>query len=322
MKKRKSLLGINRELDGAVKDIAVFGNRYGDMHPAATGDICQVMSERTSQRLIRLFKDGATKWFSMQRINQLSSIRGDGRAGYRSEGIENAQFYEHIRGLEGRVLLITCTGSQIPTILETLRAKEDGRFLNLVEVRVGGSIRILYGNREFGTIPSIELHAHMLAAGISINHGIASPGIVHAHPYHLTLLGMDDRINGVYESFNAAIYSQIEGLNRNVPNLIGVAPYAPSGSRELLRLAIPLLLAHELSLWMNHGFIVRSFHVERAYALLSYAKQAARAALDVLRFGGHGLPFRAIGSFLKEHNLLEAYKRLGFKGSNEKRKSV
>jgi hypothetical protein len=210
MKALRSLIGIHEEVDKAVKDVAIFGNRYQDMHPAAGGDVSQVFSAKTSQLLVRRFRRNATQWFKMRTIHELADIRGDGRSGYRSEGVSDPRFYRLAKLLGGRVMLITCTGSQLPAILETLRSGEDGRYLNLVEIsNSGDAVRILYGNREFGTIPSIELHVHMLACAICLKERMEAPAAVHAHPTHLNLLGMHPRISGDFEALNAVIYTQI-----------------------------------------------------------------------------------------------------------------
>lgn len=309
----KSLLGICEELDRAVKDLAFCGSRYQTIHPAAGGDISQLFTKETSYLLIKKFGRKATGWFQMESIQDLASIRNDGRTGYRSEGITNSKFYELVESIEGRVLMITCTGSQIPLIIETLNCKEDGKLLNLMEVgKKGKSVRVLYGNQEFGTIPSIELHIHMITGGIGIKEGLEASALVHAHPYNLILLGMQEKIKGDFNVFNAVIYSQIEGLNRNVPNLIGIIPYQPSGSSALVNANIAPLQKHHLALWMNHGFVARNIRIDRAYSLIGYAEEGAKAALDVLRYGGVGLPFEEIKDIL-QGNLLVAYRRLKLK---------
>ena len=307
---RKSLLGINDELDNAVLDIASLSHRYMEMYPAAGGDVSQVFSSRASSELRQIFGREASGWFSIRTLERMSSIRKDGRSGYRTEGIKHASFYEEVRVLGRRVLLITCTGSQLPAILETVRRNRSGRYFNLMELSADArSVRVLYGNREFGSIPSIELHVHLLAAAMSVHEGNDHPGVVHAHPYHCTRLGMHPQVCGDYARFNAVIYSQVEGLNRNVPRLIGVIPYAPSGSATLVQRTEEALRNHEVVLWMNHGVIARSFRVERAYSLLAYAEQGARAALDYLRDGGCGLPRSVVQGVLTDKIVLSAYRK-------------
>lgn len=308
---RRSLLGIHDELDRAVRDLAFFGIRCQNFHSAATGDVSQIFSKEASKELAQRFKQGASRWFEMRTIEELATIRNDGRTGYRSEGIANAAFYELTKHISERVLLITRTGSQIPAIAHTLQCGEDGKLLNLVEMnKKGDAVRIIYGNREFGSIPSIELHVHLLAGSISIAQGMDAPATVHAHPYNLILLGMEKRIEGDFAAFNAVIYTQIEGLNRIDTDLVGVVPYVPSGSARLVDVSIKPLQRHRLVLWMNHGFVVRSTHIERGYAVMSYAEQCAKAALNVLRYDSVGLPMEYVEDFLREHNLLDVYQRL------------
>lgn len=312
---RRSLLGIHEELDRAVRDLAFFGVRYQEFHPAAAGDVSQVFSRETSKSLAQRFKQGASHWFEMRTIEDLASIRNDGRTGYRSEGVANPVFYDLTKHIGGRVLLITRSGSQIPAIAQTLQEGEDGKLLNVVEVnKKGDAIRILYGNREFGSVPSIELHIHLLAGAISISQGLDASATVHAHPYNLIRLGMEKKIEGDFAAFNAVIYTQTEGLNRIDPDLVGVVPYVPSGSARLVDVSVEPLQRHRLLLWMNHGFVVRSTHIERGYAVMSYADRCANSALNALRHDSVGLPMEFTEEFLRQNNLLDAYRQLKLRG--------
>lgn len=209
------------------------------------------------------------------------------------------------------MLLITRSGSQIPAIAQTLQEGEDGKLLNVVEVnKKGDAIRIIYGNREFGSIPSIELHIHLLAGSVSISQDLDAPATVHAHPYNLIRLGMEKKIEGDFSTFNAVIYTQTEGLNRIDPDLVGVVPYVPSGSSGLVDVSVEPLQRHHLLLWMNHGFVVRSTNIERGYAVMSYADRCASSALNTLRHDAVGLPTEFTEDFLRQNNLLDAHRRL------------
>src|ERR1051325_9141643 len=139
----RSILAIHDEIDRAVKDLAFFGRRYQAFHPSAGGDVSQIFSENVSDLLVRRFGKTSSRWFSIETIEELAKIRKDGRSGYRGEGVQDPKFYELIKPIARRVLLITCTGSQIPAILETLRWTESGKLINLVEVsKDGKQIRI------------------------------------------------------------------------------------------------------------------------------------------------------------------------------------
>lgn len=121
---------------------------------------------------------------------------------------------------------------------------------------------------------------------------------------------MEKKINGDSAAFSAIIYTQIEGLNRIDANLIGVLPYILSGSARLVDASIAPLQKHHLVLWMNHGFVVRDIHIKRGYAVMAYAEQCAKTAIDALRYGSVGLPLEFINDFLRQNNLLNAYLKL------------
>jgi hypothetical protein len=70
----------------------------------------------------------------MDQLDTLSRFRADGRTGYRAEGIQEKTFYEEIRCLRGRMMLITRTGAMIPAISETVLRKRTGELLSIVEV--------------------------------------------------------------------------------------------------------------------------------------------------------------------------------------------
>lgn len=307
----RSLLGLHDKLDRAVQDLAFFGARYRGFHPAAAGNVSQIFSQKVSSILSQQFRRTASHWFDIRKIETLASLRNDGRRGYRCESVTNPAFYDLTKHIGGRVLLITRTGSQIPAIQQTLRLGESGKLLNLVEVNdKGDTVKIIYGNHEFGSIPSIELHIHLLAGAISITQGMEAPATIHAHPHNLVQLGMEKKINGDFAAFNAIIYTQIEGLNRIDTDLIGVLPYIPSGSAQLVDASIVLLQKHHLVLWMNHGFVVRDIHIERGYATMAYAERCAKTAIDALRYGSVGLPLEFINDFLRQNNLLDVYRKL------------
>lgn len=257
------------------------------------------------------FKDSLSEWYELERIERLAEIRTDGRRGYRAEGVRDGRFYELTSAMAGRVFLITRTGAQIPAIEHTIKVGQNGKLLNVVEVdETGRKLRVVYGNAQYGSIPSIEIHVHVLANSISLMEGEENPAVVHCHPHHLTLLARLKEVQGDFGRFNALVYTQAEGLLRNYPGLIGVVPYFPSGSESLAVNSITPLTSHRLVLWMNHGLVVRAANIRRAYDLIAYGEDGAKVALESLRLGARGLPLEVVKSFLEAHNLLEDYDRL------------
>lgn len=286
-----SLLGLHPELDEAVSELAFSAMRYQDYHPAATGDVSLLLSDEAGKSLTKSFISTTTSWLALSKLEDLALIRNDGRSDYRGESPKSNQFYQLMHRLSGRVMLITRTGCQLPEIMYTLRQGKDGKLLCIVEVNDSGdAFRLLYGNAEFGSIPSIELHIHLSSAAIAVSQGWQSLATVHAHPYHLVRLGMEPQVSGRSEVYNALLYGLVEGINRIDDRRVAVIPYEPSGSSALVDATLPAMRQHNLLLWMNHGFTVRSSGIGRGYAVMSYAKQCAKAALDALRHGAMPLP--------------------------------
>ncbi len=307
----KNLLGIASELDSIIYDLGFLATVHQASHPANAGDVSQVLNQPLAQELKARFSGQESFWFEIEHLEELKTLRADGGRGYRSEGISNSRYFELIRPLAGRLVLITRTGSQIPAVEETIRAGEDGKLFNVIEVDdAANRIRIIYGHEQYGSIPSIESHVHLLANALSIAEGYNSPGTVHAHPPSLLLLGRHRKIRGSFEAFNAAVYTSVEGLNRNYTGLIGVVPYRQSGTRGLVDASIEPLRKHRLVLWMNHGFVARDESIRRAYTLLAYAEECAKAALSTIDFGALGLPADEVKPFLEAHGLWQAYTNL------------
>ncbi|OGY94907.1 MAG: hypothetical protein A2406_01305 [Candidatus Komeilibacteria bacterium RIFOXYC1_FULL_37_11] len=308
----KKLLDIHTELDRAILDLAFFGKLNHNFHPAAAGDVSQVFSSEASTELASRFHSQASKWFPISKIEELAYIRADGRTDYRSEGVSNTSFYAYSKCLANRVMLITRTGSQIPAISQTILEGLEGTLLVLLEINdAGDAIRILFGNKQFGSIPSIETHVHILGGAIGIKEGIETPALVHAHPLELILLASHPRIKGNQDLFNAILYTQVEGINRIEPGLVALVLYKPSGSAILVESSISSLERHKIVIWLNHGVVVRASSIERGYAVMAYADRDAKVALQALAGKFVGLPFDVVESFLRQHNLLDSYNHLG-----------
>lgn len=311
LKKPENLIGLLPEIDEILRDFAYLAAYHAHFHPANTGDVSQVLSHAAGEKLLSHFSDAVSEWIEIKRLDVLQDLRADGRAGYRSEGISDERFYAGIAPMAGRVFLITRTGSQIPSIQYTISCGEDGKLFNAVQVDDNARrIRLIYGHHQYGSIPSIETHIHIYANAQCMLEGLENPATVHAHPFHLISLGRHVRIQGSFERLNAAIYTQIEGLNRNYSQLIGVVPYYQSGTAELVINTLDALANHRLVLWMNHGFTVREANIRRAYTLLAYAEDCARATLFSFKEGGIGLPEWDIREFLESNHLNDAYKEV------------
>lgn len=305
---RQNLLGIDPEFDEILHDFAYLASRHREFHPANAGDVSQVLERNLGQNLLDRFETTASAWYEIESIEQLAELRNDGRTGYRSEGIKDPAFYEQMKPLSGRLMLITRTGAELPSLEQSIKRGQDGKLINVVEIdETGKRIRIVYGNAQYGSIPSIETHLHMATNGMGISEGEETPATVHTHPYHLVALGRDRRIAGNFGRFNVAIYTAVEGINRNHPDLIAVSEYFESGTQDLVTNSIQGLRQHKLILWMNHGFAVRATDIRRSYTLTDYAEASAKSALDSLRHGSVDLPSKETMVFLQGKGLVNSH---------------
>lgn len=300
----QNLLGIDPEFDETLHDFAYLASRHSEFHPANAGDVSQVLDPRLGQNLLDRFEATVSAWYDIESIEQLAELRNDGRTGYRTEGVKDPDFYEQMKPLAGRLMLITRTGAELPSLQQTIERGQDGKLFNIVEVdETGKKIRLVYGNAQYGSIPSIETHLHMASNGMSISEGEESPATIHTHPYHLVALGRDKIIAGDFGRFNVAIYTAVEGINRNHPDLIAVSDYYESGTQALVTNSLEGLRQHKLILWMNHGFAARAADIRRGYTLTDYAETSAKSALDSLRHGSIDLPSRETVVFLQQKGL-------------------
>lgn len=307
----QSLFGISDELDEVIFELAYLARRYQDSHYANAGDASQVLSVSLGVKLLDRFASTASAWYPIAQLERLAEIRGDGRSGYRSEGITDRRFYELLRPLAGRVLLITRTGADLCYLKDAIARDLSGKLLTVIELdSKASSIRILYGNAQYGSIPSIETHVHLLGNAIEFAAGSETAAVLHSHPYHLVALGRHPLIAGDSGRFNAVLNAGSEGFNRNYAGLVEVVPYYQSGTQHLVQESLDPLARASFLLWMNHGVLIRGENLRRTYTLLGYGESGARSALDSLHHGALDLPRHAIDNFLTQHGLVESYESI------------
>jgi hypothetical protein len=307
----KNLLGITRNLDELIFDLAFLGQHFGTFHPANAGDVSTVLADDIGSALLRAFEPSVSEWFHVRDLPTLAALRNDGRSGYRTQGIRDAYALEWLKHLKDQFILITRTGAQIPALQHTIDRAEDGRLLMVLQMDATGCrFRIVFGNNQYGSLPSIEAHVHMLGNAINLAEGRLTSAVVHAHPANLILLGRHPNINGDFSRFNAAIFTQTEGILRNCPDLVGIVPYYESGSEALAVSTLRPLTHHRAVLWMHHGFTVRESSIRQAYMLMAYAEDAASATLASFVTGAVGLPFETVSEFLSTNGLVQEFRAL------------
>ncbi|TSC55823.1 MAG: Uncharacterized protein Greene041639_497 [Parcubacteria group bacterium Greene0416_39] len=273
------LTGVHEELDEHIRNLGYFGEHLGltGLIPANGGDISILLGEEAAEAVLRGFKP-QSELILFRRLSELVHIRRDGRTHYNAESVPEEITQDLIRPLAGRVVVITATGAKLWDI-----ARHPERRLCVLEVNPDGrGFHLLYGNREYGLIPSIETLSHLVALATTLKEGAGSASAFHAHPPALVAVDAHMSVRGSYEELNKILFSQKEGVLTNLSDLVGVVPYEPSGSKALLEKSIESIQQHRFTLWERHGVFIRERSFERCIDLLEYAEDAAKAALRAL----------------------------------------
>lgn len=109
--------------------------------------------------------------------------------------------------------------------------------------------------------------------------------LAHAQPKTLTFFSHTPRYQD-QEYFNRHLLRWQPETIMNFPSGIGVAPFAPPASRELMEANVRLMREHALVVWSRHGVMAKStLSMEHAVDLIEYAETAARYELMNLSSG-------------------------------------
>jgi hypothetical protein len=134
-----NLLGLSPRLDEILRDFPFFATVHKDSHPANAGDVSQVLDDQSAEAVEATYGNSATPWYDIENLEALGHLRNDGRSGYRIEGVVNPRFYELVRPLAGRLMLITRTGAQLPAISQTISTGDDGKLFICGPARLLGA---------------------------------------------------------------------------------------------------------------------------------------------------------------------------------------
>lgn len=275
----KTLTGVHVELDEHINNLGFFGEHLGQIGliPANGGDISILLGEKAAEAVLRKFRR-QSELVLFSRLSELVHIRRDGRTHYNAESLPEEMIQSLVKPLAGRVVLVTATGTKLWDI-----ARHPERRLCILEISDDGKgFYLLYGNHEYGLIPSIETPSHLVALATTFKEGSSSASAFHAHPPALVAVDAHTSVRGSYGELNRLLYTQKEGILTNIPDLVGVVPYEPSGSKALLERSIESIIQHRFTIWEHHGVLIRERSFERCVDLLEYAEDAARAALQSL----------------------------------------
>ncbi len=129
-----------------------------------------------------------------------------------------------------------------------------------------------------------------MANSINICNKLPSSAVFHSHPISLIATASHIKINNSYKELNKILYTQKEGLVTNIPELIGLTKYEPSGSKALIKESLAAINNHRVVIWGHHGVLIREKTIERCVDLLEYVEDAAsfslRALLNPKQFTG------------------------------------
>ncbi|MEI6290859.1 MAG: class II aldolase/adducin family protein, partial [Chloroflexota bacterium] len=159
-----------------------------------------------------------------------------------------------VPGLAGAMFLVSGSGRRLREILDDPPAH-----LACIIVNPGGITGKLFTShsRRFERVTS-EFNSH-LAVHVDQMNGtdIAFNALVHAQPLHITYLSQVPRYQD-FTYFNQHLLRWQPETILNIPEGIGVIPFAVPGSDALMAGNVDSLRRHRIVLWGKHGLMARS----------------------------------------------------------------
>jgi rhamnulose-1-phosphate aldolase len=275
------LRGRDPWLDHQIDEFAHWGEHLWKLGcvPGNGGDMSILIPEEV-QETLEASVDGPALDLPFSRIHDLALVRRDRRPYYRAEAVDSRLLSEAgIQRLAGRAIIATVSGGKVWDLAR------NERHLCMIAVGQGGeTFRVLYGNREHGTVPTTEFVNHLIAHATNAEIHRASV-VVHVHPQNMIDLSRHPAAS-VYAGLNRVLYAQRPELLANVPELVGLVPYRPPGSAALVSATLDAVRKHRVVLWAGHGVLIREASLERCVDLLEYVETSAHAVLRNLMLGG------------------------------------
>lgn len=213
---------------------------------------------------------------------------------------------EAVPELAGRLFLVTGSGRRLRDIIHDPAAN-----LGALVVNEGGATGALYTSqrRLFARLTS-EFNSHLAVHRQHIGRsGTNFHAVVHAQPVHIVHLS------------HIADYRDETYLNRHLlrwqpetiitlPEGLGIAPFFPPGSADLMTATLAALRDHPVVLWCKHGLVARSDQsVKRAADRIEYVETAARYEFMNLINGNRaeGLTAEEIRAIAAAFNVKQGY---------------
>lgn len=173
-------------------------------------------------------------------------------------GFRKTEDYElpvAVPALAGWTVVVTGSGTRLRDV-----AKEPEACIAVVVIGPDGAHAILHSapQRAYSR-PTSEFNSHLCihADQVSRRPQLRMHTVVHAHPRYLVALSHIPSLVDTVAMSRAITRWQPETLIQ-LPNGIGVIPFAVPGSSELMNANVAMLQDHEIALWCKHGVVVRS----------------------------------------------------------------
>lgn len=186
---------------------------------------------------------------------------------------ENIHLPYETPALKEKHILISGSGRRLREIITDPAAN-----LGCLKINPDGKTGTLYTStrRLFNRLTS-ELNSHLAVHQDQVfvtNTNFHA--VIHAQPPHLTYLSHIPRYRD-FLFFNRHILRWQPELIVNLPEGIGIIPFAVPSSEELMCQTLESLRTNRMVLWCKHGVIARSdVSVKRAADRIEYAESAAK----------------------------------------------
>jgi rhamnulose-1-phosphate aldolase len=187
--------------------------------------------------------------------------------------VETIPLPQPVPELANSGFLVTGSGRRLREVIQDPAAN-----LGFVVINPGGETGQLYTSprRLFARLTS-EFNSHLAVHYDQVcSTGTNFHAVIHAQPPHLTYLSNIIRYQD--ENYlNTHLLRWQPELIINLPEGLGLVPFAVPGSAQLMQGTVESLRTHRVVIWCKHGVMARSDQsVKRASDRVEYAEAAAR----------------------------------------------
>jgi rhamnulose-1-phosphate aldolase len=176
-------------------------------------------------------------------------------------------------GLIGDFFLVTASGSRMREIAS---APEKG--LCLIKIIAAGRFWLIAGSEKL----SSEWPTHAGLHSLFKENRDGERAVVHCHPLNLIALShiFDDE-----SAMNERIFRLQHETRLFVPDMLGLVPYAVTGSKSLARASREKMKTFRLAQWDKHGVIAGGKSLSEALDRIEVVEKAAAIYLRLKSMG-------------------------------------